>query len=127
MAGVVARPGLKKVCMIALVPLRHGARAAALTLPVLLILTGCTTPETRLRTGLMDAGLSAPMAGCMAKSMTDRLSTNQLRKLRSLHKASKVDLRDMTYEELTHQVRALGDPEIIAVTTSAAVRCALAI
>jgi len=104
-----------------------GARFAAFALPVLLLLAGCATPESRLRAGLMDAGLSPPMAGCMANAMTDRLSNGQLRKLQSLYKASNVDLRDMTYAELSHQVRALGDPEIIAVTTSAAMRCALAI
>jgi hypothetical protein len=102
---------------------RRGAHFAALALIVLL--SGCATPETRLRTGLMDAGLSASMAGCMAKSMTDRLSTNQLRKLRSLHKAGKMDLRNTSYDQLVHQIRALGDPEILTVTSSAAIRCAL--
>ncbi|HWJ70986.1 MAG TPA: hypothetical protein VNS79_13175 [Sphingobium sp.] len=112
--------------MTALALPRRSGRFAALALLIIAI-SGCTTPETRLRTGLIEAGLSAPMAGCMAKAMTDRLSTGQLRKLGALHRASKVDLRDMSYAELTQQVRALGDPEIIAVTTSAAVRCTLAI
>lgn len=106
---------------------RRALRLAALALPALLLLSGCATPEARLRTGLMDAGLSAPMAGCMAKTMADRLSTNQLMKLRSLSKAGKMDLRDTTYEELVHRVRALRDPEILSVTTRAAVSCALTI
>ena len=106
---------------------RRALRLTALTLPALLLISGCATPEARLRTGLMDAGLSAPMAGCMAKSMTDRLSTNQLMKLQSLSKAGKMDLRDTTYDELMHRVRALRDPEILSVTTRAAVRCALTI
>lgn len=101
------------------------AHMAALALPALFLVAGCMSPEARLRAGLIDAGLSAPMAGCMAKSMVQRLSNNQLMKLRSLHKASQVNLRDMSYQQLAQQVRTLGDPEIVAVTTTAAVGCAL--
>ncbi|OJY71292.1 MAG: hypothetical protein BGP16_11995 [Sphingobium sp. 66-54] len=104
---------------------RPAIRVAALALPALFLISGCTSPEARLRTGLMNAGLSASMAHCMAGTMVDRLSTNQLMKLNSLSKAGRMDLRDTTYEELLHRVRALRDPEILSVTTRAAVACAL--
>jgi len=107
------------------VPLRRPLQIAALALPVLLFMSGCASPESRLRTGLMNAGLSASMAQCMAGTMVDRLSTNQLMKLNSLSKAGRIDLRNTTYEGLLYRIRALGDPEILSVTTRAAVACAL--
>ena len=51
------------------------------------ILTGgCVSKlaEGRVRSALVDAGLSRPTAACMAERMTDRLSISQLRRLESL-------------------------------------------
>ncbi|QGP78025.1 hypothetical protein [Sphingobium sp. CAP-1] len=92
-----------------------------------LLLPSCASlsPESRLRTGLMEAGLSPKMAGCMAERMVDRLSIMQLRKLQSLASLRKSHSGDMSVERLLHKVRALEDPEILAVTSSAAFRCAL--
>ena len=101
-------------------------RLAAFALPALL-LAGCASPEARVRTGLINAGLSAPMAGCMAKPMAQKLSVDQLMKLRSLSKISGMNPRKTNYDELVNQVRALRDPQILSVTTSAAVSCALGI
>ena len=39
-----------------------------------LLLAACAVPEARLRAGLINAGLSRPMAACMAERMVDRLS-----------------------------------------------------
>lgn len=89
------------------------------------LLSGCATPETRLRTGLMDAGLNQPMATCMAQSMSDRLSITQLRKMSALAKTAGLDPRRTSYEKLMHHIRALGDPEILQVTASAALGCSL--
>src|SRR3546814_18371554 len=49
-------------------------------LALALVLAGCATPETRLRSGLQNAGLSKAMAACMAERMVDRLSPLQLRR-----------------------------------------------
>ncbi len=99
-------------------------RRVAVLLP-LLILSACATPETRLRTGLVEAGLTQSIAACMADRMVDRLSLLQLRRIGSL-----ASLRDETADELSlkqflHRVRALKDPEILAVTTSSTALCAL--
>lgn len=88
-------------------------------------LSACASPEARLRTGLMDAGLSDRMAGCMAPYMADRLSIGQLRKLQSLASVSKKDYRHTTLDSYLHKVRALEDPEILTVTGKAALVCAL--
>ncbi|MGE4431829.1 MAG: hypothetical protein AB7E05_13920 [Sphingobium sp.] len=86
-------------------------------------LAACTSPENRLRTRLIDAGLPDRTAGCMAGYMADRLSIAQLRRLQSLASVRKVDYRQITLAEYLHKVRALEDGELIAVTGKAALRC----
>ena len=97
-------------------------------LPVLalaLLLAGCATPETRLRTGLQNAGLSKAMSACMAERMVDRLSLLQLRRLASLGSLKDKHVADLTLDQFFRKVRALKDPEILAVSTSSAALCAL--
>jgi hypothetical protein len=100
-------------------------RRAALPLPALALLSACATPETQLRTGLMNAGLSKPMASCMARPMSQELSLGQLMKLRSLSRLPETDLRRTSYEQFLRRIRALQDPQIIRVTASAALGCSL--
>jgi hypothetical protein len=90
-----------------------------------LALSACTTPETRVRTALMDAGLSQPIAACMADRMVDRLSLTQLNKLNGLKKLRRQDMRKVTVEEFLRRTRALQDPEILGVATSSGLICAV--
>ncbi|MGB3845701.1 hypothetical protein EAO27_01160 [Sphingopyxis sp. YF1] len=98
-----------------------------LTLSVLAALTlaGCATPETRLRTGLHNAGLSEAMSACMAERMVDRLSLVQLRRLSALGSLKDKRIADLSLDQFLRKVRALKDPEILAVSTSSAALCAL--
>jgi len=86
-----------------------------------LLLTACAIPEARLRAGLVNAGLSQPMAACMAERMADRLSLMQLRRIGDLPRASS----SVSMSEFMHRVRALGDMEIVGVSSSAAALCAV--
>tara|TARA_R110000824_G_scaffold10312_2_gene45678 strand:- start:1012 stop:1326 length:315 start_codon:yes stop_codon:yes gene_type:complete len=86
-------------------------------------LAACATPETRVRNGLMSAGLSAPISACMADRMVDRLSLGQLNKLNGLGKLKKRKPGDVTINEFVKQTRALQDPEIVGVVTSSGVIC----
>jgi type IV pilus biogenesis protein CpaD/CtpE len=97
----------------------------ALVSMALLALSACATPETRVRTALMDAGLSQPMAACMADRMIDRLSLIQLNKLNGLKKLRGQDMRKVTVEEFLRRTRALQDPEILGVATSSGLICAV--
>jgi hypothetical protein len=90
-----------------------------------LALSSCATPETRVRTALMDAGLSQPIAACMADRMVDRLSLIQLNKLNGLKKLRGQDMRKVTVEEFLRRTRALQDPEILGVATSSGLICAV--
>lgn len=94
-------------------------------LAALLALAACATPQSRVRTGLIDAGLPPSLAGCMADRMVDRLSLTQLRRLKSLGSLDKTEMGRLSIEGFLHRIRALRDPEIVTVTTRAAVSCAL--
>jgi hypothetical protein len=89
------------------------------------ILPACSSlsPESRLRGGLEEAGLSPRMARCMAKRMADRLSLNQLRKLQSLASLRKSHSQKITVDILLRELRALHDPEIFAVVSTSAIAC----
>lgn len=89
-----------------------------------LVLASCATPETRLRTGLHNAGLSKAMSACMAERMVDRLSLLQLRRLSALGSLKDKRITDLTLDQFLRKVRALKDPEILTVSTSSAAVCA---
>ena len=86
-----------------------------------LALSACAIPEARLRHGLENAGLSRPMAACMAQRMADRLSLIQLRRIGDLPYASS----SVSVSEFLHRIRALGDAQILGVSSSAAALCAV--
>ena len=96
-------------------------KTLVLLLTPLLLLTACAVPEARLRTGLRNAGLSEAMSACMAERMVDRLSLIQLRRMGDLPRASS----SVSVGEFMHRVRALGDPQILGVTSSSAALCAV--
>ena len=77
-------------------------------------------PEARLRSGLIRAGLPEPLSACMAERMVDRLSLKQLMRIADLPKARGAESLD----QFLHRVRALGDAEIVGVTSSSAALCA---
>ena len=92
----------------------------------LLTLVACATPESRVRTALLDAGLSRPVASCMAQRMIDRLSLSQLQKLSRLSGIAKTQIGQLTVGEMLRRTKALGDPEILSVVTTAGLGCAIA-
>ena len=100
-------------------------RAIMVILP-LLALSACATPESRVRTALLNAGLSKPVSTCMAQRMVDRLSLGQLQRLSRLAALRDTRIRELTVGEFLNKTRALGDPEIFAVVTTSGLGCAIA-
>ncbi|WP_439540275.1 hypothetical protein [Sphingomonas sp.] len=96
------------------------ARRVIPLIAALAALSACAVPEARLRTGLTNAGLPKPLAACMAERMVDRLSLAQLMRIADLPKAREAESLD----RFLRRVRALGDPEILAVATSSGGLCA---
>ncbi|HKY81766.1 MAG TPA: hypothetical protein VJM09_09885 [Sphingobium sp.] len=101
-------------------------RLGALVLPSALLLSSCATvsPESRVRSGLVEVGIAPRMAACMAERMVDELSLVQLRRVQSLASLRKSHIEDMTIDRFLYKVRALQDPEIFTVTSKAAIICA---
>jgi type IV pilus biogenesis protein CpaD/CtpE len=89
------------------------------------LVTGCATPETRVRTALLDAGLPKPIAACMADRMVDRLSLIQLNRLSGLKKLRGQNMRKLSVDEFLKRTRSLQDPEILGVVTSSGLICAV--
>lgn len=85
----------------------------------LALLTACAVPEARLRAGLVNAGLSPPLAACMAERMVDRLSLMQLRRIGDLPRARGA----VSVAEFLHRVRALRDAEILSVSATSTAIC----
>jgi type IV pilus biogenesis protein CpaD/CtpE len=98
---------------------------AVAALAVVITLSACATPETRVRTALIDAGLSKPIASCMADRMVDRLSLIQLNRLSGLKKLRGQDMSKVTVDEFLKRTRSLQDPEILGVVTSSGLICAV--
>jgi hypothetical protein len=99
---------------------------SALAISALLVVTACASPESQIRSGLVNAGLSQPMAGCMASQMIGKLSLIQLRRLGSLGNFKSESVREMSIDRFLHNVRALKDPEVLAITSRAGLSCAIA-
>ena len=100
-------------------------KRVALVTFVALALSACATPETRVRTALMDAGLSQPIAACMADRMVNRLSLEQLNRLSGLKKLRGQDMRKITVEDFLKRTRSLQDPEILGVVSASGLICAV--
>jgi hypothetical protein len=97
-------------------------RAALL---LLLPLAACiATPEQRVRAALVNAGVREDVARCMAERMAAKLSISQLQELKRLGSLAKHDPeKKMTPRRILRQIEALGDPEIVSVTSHAAIIC----
>lgn len=82
-------------------------------------LSGCVEKiaESRVRSALVDAGLSNANADCMARRMVDKLSIGQLRKLQALQGEKR------SVADYVSAVRRVGDPEVFSVTASSAALC----
>ena len=97
----------------------------ALPFFALLALAGCATPQTQLRAGLISAGLPQKQSACMAERMVDKLSLLHLRRISSIQNFGNDKVREMSVDRFMHNIRSLQDPEIVSVTTRAALGCAI--
>ncbi len=101
----------------------HKAIFPALLIP--LALAACATPQTRVRNGLTDLGLSYPIADCMSERMVDRLSLRQLQRLTSLDGFKGRKPGDISIDEFIRITRGLQDPEVLGVVSSSGAICAV--
>ena len=92
----------------------------------LLSLAACSQPfEGRIADRLTEAGLSEPMARCMAERWVKRLNPLQLREIAALAEDLKAEGGKLSVGGLITRVRQIEDPEIAEVVSSSTVVCAL--
>ena len=92
---------------------------AVLGICIALLASGCVSKLAypRVKSALLDAGLSERNSACMADRMTDKLSIAQLRRLEVL-RSEKRSLADYVVA-----VRRLSDAELLKVTATSAALC----
>ncbi len=100
-------------------------KRAFLILP-LIALAGCVaTPEQRVNAALQQAGVPSPVAHCMAERMVAKLSIAQLKELKALAKDHEPGEK-MSAKHILKRVATIGDPQIVEVTSRAAIGCYIA-
>lgn len=96
---------------------------------ILIPLSACAQPfEGRVASRLVEAGLSRPMADCMAGRWVNRLSVVQLQKISDLagDLSAERSKGRLTVTRFVERVRAVDDPEVMSVVSGSAAACALA-
>jgi hypothetical protein len=92
-----------------------------------LALVGCAhTYENRIRSNLVEAGLSGSLASCVAERLVDRLSAGQLQSLARLGRDVDRRGRDMTVEQFLRHYRGALDPQVYEVLARTGIGCAIA-
>jgi hypothetical protein len=101
-------------------------RALFLLPALILTLSNCAvTPEQRVNAALRDAGVPPRVASCMAERMAAKLSIQQLQELKHLAKSGEPGEK-MNAKHILKRVAAIGDPEVVEVTSRAAIGCYIA-
>lgn len=92
-----------------------------------LALAGCATPESRIESKLIAAGLSQRNAHCMATELVHRLSYAQLKTLNQVAKdlSHEERLKKLSINQLAKRLGDAGDPEIVVEVTRAGLGCAI--
>ncbi len=91
----------------------------------LLALAACATPESRIRTNLIDLGFERQQAACMADQVADRLSGSQIKTLARLAGMTEKRMGDMTIRDLSRLLANDGNAELITIFARAGLGCAI--
>jgi hypothetical protein len=89
-------------------------------------LAGCSAAyENRIESSLTGAGLSQPVAACIAERMVDRLSKSEIRTIGRLGEKAKARPAGMSVTEFLAHHRGELEPRTYATLTRAGVVCAI--
>ncbi|WP_126172357.1 hypothetical protein [Altericroceibacterium xinjiangense] len=104
---------------------KSGVRRLSAIAAMALMVSGCSTVvQNRVESGLVDAGVPAGIASCMAPIWEEDLSISQIRSISRFASEIKEQRQTLTVPRLIDQVREWNDPEALAVVTTSAARCA---
>lgn len=90
-----------------------------------LVLGACSTPESRVRSSLINIGLPEASATCMADNVASRLSTQQIQTLSRMSGMSERRIGDMAIGEFTRMLARSDNAEMVAIFARAGVGCAV--
>lgn len=90
-----------------------------------LALSACSTPESRVRSSLVNIGLPEPTARCMADNVASRLSSQQINTLARMAGMSERRLGNMTVAEFTRLLARSDNAEMLGIFARAGVGCAV--
>lgn len=91
---------------------------------LLLALAGCaTTKQAQVRSALLEAGLSEPMANCMAEPLGKELSVGQLKSLQRVAKLADTSPARLTQKQVMDLLKRDLDPETVGVVVRAGIGC----
>ena len=101
-------------------------RLHALAAGAVLLAGACTAVvEDRVETGLIEAGLPAGMATCMADIWAEELSVEQIRGIAQFASRVREERQTLTVARLIEHARQWNDPAALGVVSTSAARCAL--
>ncbi|TPE58747.1 hypothetical protein FJQ54_17020 [Sandaracinobacter neustonicus] len=89
-----------------------------------LLLGACaTTKEAQVRSALTEAGMSEPMAACMAEPMGKELSVGQLKSLQRVAKLVNTSPAKLSQKQVMDLLKRDLDPETVGVVLRAGLGC----
>ena len=83
--------------------------------------------EDRVKTALLDKGVPAPMAECMAPELTQRLTIGQLRELEELRPREGESELPRSTKEALERLRRVEDEEAVRVFAETGTTCGIEI
>ena len=95
-------------------------RRAVFLIALVATTSGCVQDikESKVKSALVEGGLSDQLAGCMAHRMAQKLTIKQLKSLQKLNRAPR-----HTISEFVTALRQNGDADAVEVTLSSAALC----
>lgn len=92
---------------------------------ILLMVAGCASPESRVRSSLMNFGVPRGTAECLAEHAAPRLSSQQIKDLSRLSGLSERRIGDMSVGDLTGMLSRSGNLEMVEIFARAGLSCAI--
>lgn len=87
-------------------------------------LGACSTPESRVRSSLINIGLPTNTASCMADNVASRLSSQQINTLSRMSGISERRIGGMSISEFTQMLSRSDNAEMVGLFARAGVGCA---
>ena len=100
-------------------------RSIWMAVPALLLVAGCASPESRVRSSLVRIGLPYNAADCLAQNVASKLSSQQIKDLSRLSGLSEHRVGEMSVRDFTGMLTRSGNLEMVELFARAGLGCAI--